>query len=277
MGAAAGAIGAIASGVGSLVGGSGGGEQIDTAFIDEAKSEALSFLDDSLRAALPYSESFTERALSAQREQFALARGDIKEYYELSQAQTAPYREAGYQALDTLQDTLGMARLSSGSSAMAHAMENRAKEKAARSRMQQSAITTAQQLGMSPEDQMKFVQSATYGGNLPGLTRALQQYQLAGGGSPQGGLSATQAPLPHEIDPNLPPSDRLARTNPYQNMLSASGGRFDSDPTASFLNTALPLSQELARASNNMSSRQRVLANLGQTGYSHLTPVVTDV
>lgn len=270
------AIGGIASIAGSALGGSGGGEgggeggEEGMEIVEEFEEEAQGFLDTMLRNAIPYSEFFTQKAVDEMNAKFDQARNDTREYYERSLAFTAPYREAGYQALDTLQDTLGIARPGSGSSAMAHAQENKAKEQAIRRSMATQAANTASQMGMPAEDRYKFIQAAQHGSNLLGLQRALQQYELQGGGNRvDNTLRATVAPAGEGEEPG---------TNDYSNLLEATSNRFNSsDPRADFMNRAMPLNSDLMRMINSQSSAQRALANTANTGYSHIKPAKKDV
>lgn len=262
-----------------------GGGDIDTGFIDQAKGEALGFLDTALRTAVPYSEFFTEKALEAQREQFQLARSDTEKYYEIAQAQTAPYREAGFQALDTLQDTLGMSRLDSGSSAMYHAMENKAKMDAARREKSYAVQKLVNDLNINPEDAYKLMQSGTYGSNYPGLMETVSQF-AAGGMTPfkdqvhplkatKGSVTPGEAGVGGEGE--LSYGGGGIASHSYQDMLDATQARFSPNPLSTFTADMLPLSAEYNRARQNLSSRQRTLAQLGKTGYSHLDVVPTEV
>ena len=303
MGSALGAIGSIAGAFGGGGGGGGGKAQmVDPAFIEAARDHSLDFLDQALRSAIPYSEYFTEKAINEQRRQFELSRSDVREYYERAQAQTAPYREAGFQALDTLQDTLGMSRLESGSSAMYHSMENQAKQDAARRQMRMAAAQTAQKMGMPADEAFKFVQTATYGGNTPGLMREIANYgdptrrpldstkttqKGLGKGKPIGGKMgmfgsitgdrADVSGLTNGWTRGNQANYQDITDNSYSGLLGATSNRFDVSPVAEFTRNAMNIMPDLQAARNNMSSRQSALARLGQTGYSHIPAVSRDV
>lgn len=301
MGGALGAVGQIA---GALGGGGGGGDVqlIDPAFIGAARDQSLDFLDQALRSAIPYAEYFTEKAIGEQRRQFDLSRSDVREYYERAMAQTAPYREAGFQALDTLQDTLGMSRLESGSSAMYHAMENKAKQDAARRQMRMSAADTAAKLRMNPDEAFKFVQTATYGTNPTGLMKEINRFdngprqrldstpttaKSRGEGKPVGGDMGPFGSISNDrldVTPNVVGWTRGGRANyadvtdnDYSGLLGATSQRFDVDPRLEFQRAAMNIMPDLQAARNNMSSRQSTLARLGQTGFSHIPAAARNV
>lgn len=273
--------------MGGLSGGadlSGFGEEIDAAAergfeaVEEYESEAQGYLDIMLRNAIPYSEFFTKLAIDNMNAMFDRARNDTREYYERSLAFTAPYREAGYQALDTFQDTLGIARPAAGSSAMAHAQENKAKEQALRRSMATEAALTASRMGMNSEDRYKFIQAARHGSNLLGLQRALQQYDLTTKRDiPDSVLRATDSIFQEEGEDGET-TDSI-RPNNYANILEATSQRFGPSQNArgDFISRAMPINADLMRMINSQSSEQRALANTANTGYSHIRPVVRDV
>lgn len=287
MGMAAGAIGSIAAGaISSGIGGGGGGGLGDAmAIVDEFESEGQGYLSNALRSAIPYTEMFSYQAIETQREMLnrqldALemaqkqSREDTKEYYERGQAMTAPYREAGYQAFDTLQDILGMARPESGSSAMYHAMENQAKERANRARMGIQAARTAKDLKMNPRDAFKFQQAAMFGNNLPGLTTALNEYDIRRGGMAGDRRAVYGSPITGQEGGENPWADVVGNSR-------AGLGQFinrNPSPTgvqhiADFSTEALPINRDLMRALYAQTGSQRSLSQLGNTGYGNITPV----
>ena len=274
----------------SMGGGGGDAIQIDDKFIGEAKNESLAYLDQALRYSMPYSEYFTQKAIDSQKEQFAIARQDAKQYWDIGQAQTAPYREAGYQALDMVQDMLGMPRLSSGSGAMAHAMENKAKADAARADLQRQALQLTSQMNVSPEQAYQISQVAANGGNMSGFMRSMQQMQLANPGlfkdqsvtstrNPNEGSmsSGTMDSMVDGIKGNGGLAGQPFKQGGYDNILAATSARFNPTPLMDFMAGAVPSYQALASAENNMSSTARTLAQLGTTGYSQLPVVSRDV
>ncbi len=231
--------------MGGLLGGGGAGE-IDFDAREYA-DEANSFLDDALRTAIPISEAFTTRAISEVQRQFDIGRSDLKEYNALAQAQGAPYREAGYQALDMYQDTLGMPRLSSGSSAMAKALENKAKQQGAQRQLQSAASQFASQTNLPPAEQLKLSQMAQ-GGNSFALTNYLQNFlgqdpgTLKGPGSSSGGR--------------------------FQDILDQSFGRQPS-ALSTFTSALGPLTSDLNKANFNLSSDQNSLAQFLTGGFGN--------
>jgi hypothetical protein len=150
-------------------------------------------------------------------------------------------------------------------------MENKAKEDAARKQMQMAASQFATRMKMDPKDAMRFINSATYGNNFPGLMQALDQYKAQGFRPEPPKLEASQ------LTPFGEHGDKLNPNNDYGNLLQDTAERFYTDPYSEFTAAALPLSEDVRRAYNLMSSKQRNLATLGQTGYSHLTPTVMDI
>lgn len=248
------------------------------AIVDQFEREAQIYLDQALRTALPYTEFFTQRAIDNMNRMFDISRSDVQKYYELSQAQTAPYREAGFQALDSLQDTLGIARPKSGSSAMYHAMENKAKEDALRRRMAAEATQTARDMDMSPQAAQNFIAAARYGTNPAGLNTALREY--ASSAYPRDfGLRATDSLFRDRGDPREEGADpgtyeEFREPNAYNDLLRQTFNRYNPRSQAmDFATRTSELGSELMRAIQSQSSRQRALANLGaRTGYSHLQP-----
>lgn len=296
MGGAAGAIGAIGSiagGLGGGGGGGGGGGEEGFAIVDEFENEAQGYLENALRAAIPYTESFTYQAIDVQREMLKrqldmleyarkTSREDIKEYYERAQAMTAPYREAGYNAFDQLQDTLGMARPESGSSAMYHAMENKAKERSAQNRMGIEAARTAEKLGMDPDSAYKYMQQAVHGGNLLGLKQGLKEWAVSNYKEPDA-KKVYGSPVTARAG-----EDGEAGENPWADVISGSRSSLEdfinrtpppsSDSIiADFMRTGLPINRDFMNARNSLTSSQRSLAQLGNTGYGNTTPRLTDV
>jgi hypothetical protein len=103
--------------------GGGGGADTD---VDGAVNKANGYLQDALTLGLPYSENFTKQAIQAQQQAQNLARNDAEGGFQRSQGLNAPYRLAGYQALDSYMDTLTMARPEMGSFKLANALESAA-------------------------------------------------------------------------------------------------------------------------------------------------------
>lgn len=106
----------------------GGGADTD---VDGAVAKANGYLTDALALGLPYSERFNKQAIEAQKQATEQARSDLNTGFERSQALGAPYRLAGYQALDSYMDTLTLARPEMGSFKLATALDNTAKREAA--------------------------------------------------------------------------------------------------------------------------------------------------
>ncbi len=218
-------------GAASSSGGGGGDEegkegQKGAGFIDfDAMGYAdrsNQMLDEALRGAIPYYAFFNQKAIDEQRRQFDLGRNDIKEYFERSQAMLAPYKEAGYQALDTFQDTLGLARNSAGSSAMAKALENQAKVDSARANMRTAADQFLGTLNLSPEDYYRMSQGMTYANNMPGLMQGMSEFFTLNPGLEKAQMGVTQGQVP---DPTttLYPGQTLQNQIGYANFPNAMG------------------------------------------------------
>lgn len=93
--------------------------------------QANELLDKALGSAIPYSESYTSQAIEAQEYALQTARNDAEAAFQRAQGLSAPYRAAGYMALDTYMDTLTLARPEMGSLKLATALESNAKRDAA--------------------------------------------------------------------------------------------------------------------------------------------------
>lgn len=168
-------------------GGGGGDDEIKIDFDAEPYiNRSILELDDALRAALPYTEGYMYESIATQKEaqreaqlqlklSSDLARADIKEYFERAMAYGAPYREAGYKALDSLQDILGQPRMAMGSSALAKALENDAKIKGAREQMAANGRDLANRLDLSPQDRQNLLYMTAAGLNPMGIQQALSE------------------------------------------------------------------------------------------------------
>lgn len=251
------------------LGGGGGAGEIDTSFIGEFASQANQILDDVLRAALPYAEFFTNKAIEASEDKFNTGIRELQKYYELGQAETAPYREGGYQAFDMYQDTLGMPRPAGGSSRLAAAQKALAKEQAAKQAMAAQASKMVSKMSIPVDQKMQIIRAATEGGNFEGLMQSLREFSIMNPNAfDRGSLSATAGnpngtshlPGAMAADPN--------RENPYNDVLSNTFNSFTPPNVLNnFLLSAMPIGDQLRRSRNSMTSSQRSLANSVNTGF----------
>ena len=132
------------------MGGGGDVEEIDTD-VNGAVNRANDFLNNALLIGLPYSEQFTRQAVEAQQMAEKQSRADQESGFQRAQGLQAPYRLAGYQALDSYLDTLTQARPEMGSFKLANALESNAKRDQALSQMDidTEAMRTKYGLGFS--------------------------------------------------------------------------------------------------------------------------------
>ena len=130
MGEAIGMVSQVAGLMGSFGGGGegGGGQQ---SRLGEAATASNQILQNALMQALPYSEGFTREAMDELRRSEKQARIDQEAGFQRMQGLTAPYRAAGYMALDDYLDTLSIARPEMGSLKLATALESAAKREQA--------------------------------------------------------------------------------------------------------------------------------------------------
>jgi hypothetical protein len=192
------AIGGAAALGGSLLSSSGGGGGEGEAAMIEFDSTAFAssaneVLDRALEQAIPYSERGTQFAIEALKNFYTQSRKDVMEAegraridfekgHGLAQAKLKPFAEAGYGALDTYQDILGLPRFAAGSSAVAAAGEMKAKQEAARQALTNQGMSMMDSLGnkISGQDKMNLMSSIQSGGNPMGIMRALEQMGITG-------------------------------------------------------------------------------------------------
>jgi len=113
------------SALGSLSGAMGGNSintNIPTGQINQ-------ILDDSLSKGLDYSQGYTQKAVDQQNTSLTQALGQLNQGlqalqggFNTSQALQTPYRDAGYNALDMYEDSLGVKRPTIGNKAVADAL-----------------------------------------------------------------------------------------------------------------------------------------------------------
>ena len=300
----------------------GGGGDIDTGFVTQAKNEAIGFLDKALRAAIPYSELYTKAAIDVQRQMIDvqrdtakeqilaltkysdLSRADQKEYYERGMAMGAPYREAGYRALDNMQDILGMARPSSGSSALAKALEDQAKRQSSRSQLQASGRDLLSRLNLSPNDRQNALYAMTAGNNPMGIAKALSYLQAkptdpsydpqfsparltqAGdygasgsgggstGGSSGGGGDWQTSPVLGQSYQSLFDNTNANVLASYKDLqgINAPISQMFGDPIANYAMQAYPQYQSLQQSTAGLNPATRSLLSASATGFGGLTP-----
>lgn len=101
--------------------------------------QANDILGDALEAAIPYSEGYTNEAINVQKKALQDARIEAEASFQRAQGLSAPYRLAGYQALDQYMDTLTVARPEMGSFKLATSLENQAMKDAAEQRVKNLA------------------------------------------------------------------------------------------------------------------------------------------
>lgn len=97
------------------------GQVISSAMSDDGSDAADAQVAAADRAAQMQAEAAKEQVKQT-REMFDLSRGDILKAQEQSRADSAPVRMAGYNALDSYLDTLGVARADAGSFQLSQAM-----------------------------------------------------------------------------------------------------------------------------------------------------------
>lgn len=108
-----------------------GGGGID---VDIPTGKMNNLLDTGLNNALQYSQGYTNRAVGAQENYYQQALNQLLQGqnalqggFDQSQALQAPYRDAGYQSLDSYMDTLMLARPEMGSKTLADSLTKEAK------------------------------------------------------------------------------------------------------------------------------------------------------
>jgi hypothetical protein len=159
----------------------GGADKINFDAMSYA-NQANDILDKALERALPYSEMYSQMAEKDLRRVEADAKNQLEKYWEISQAQTAPYREAGYRALDQYQDTLGMYRPAVSSSQMAHIQENMAKKQGAMKEREQAVSSWLDQYDMKPAERANALNAIVNSSNPQGIIQGLDNWMQ---GNPQ--------------------------------------------------------------------------------------------
>lgn len=169
------------------------GGSIDTD-VDGAVAKANSYLTDALQMGLPYSERFTQQAIDALNKAQEKAQSQLEQGFQRNQALNAPYRLAGYTALDSYMDTLSMARPEMGSYKLATALENTADREAALKELGQdvSDVRKYQNIG----DVGEYDENGNY---VPGLyaenMSAMAKNMLANNWFPSQNTSQGYVPL----------------------------------------------------------------------------------
>jgi hypothetical protein len=130
MGGSAGSL--ISAGL-SVAGALGQGSTDNQVNTNIPIGEMNSILDKSLGNALDYSQNYTSQATDAQTQYLQQAMNaltkagnQLTDSFNQSQGLQQPYRVAGYNALDSYEDTLGMKRPTIGNAAVAQALNDQA-------------------------------------------------------------------------------------------------------------------------------------------------------
>ena len=87
---------------------------------------ANKYITSALNQGIDVSGQYNKAAIDAQRAYQQQANQNLNQGYNTSQALMAPQRMAAYNALDSYQDSLGLARPTAGSFQTASALENQA-------------------------------------------------------------------------------------------------------------------------------------------------------
>jgi hypothetical protein len=171
---------------------SGSSDQVDTSFIQGQEDQAIGYLNQGLQAALPYSEMFTQesinmqqQALSAQmalaqqqltseQENAQIANADIQNYYQQGMALGQPYRQAGYQALDKLNQIVGNQTPQGGSAALVQALTQQAQQQGAQQTLGAQGAALASSLNLSPQNKAMLMQGTAFGANPLAVQQQLQ-------------------------------------------------------------------------------------------------------
>lgn len=119
-----------------MIGGTGGGQPIDISkylvnfnaadWANTANNYLTSALNQGIAASNQYNQKAIDSQLTAQNQ----ANQAATQGYEVAQALNAPQRLATYGALDSYQDSLGLARPTVGSFQLAQSLENQARGEA---------------------------------------------------------------------------------------------------------------------------------------------------
>jgi hypothetical protein len=157
-------------------------------------NSANEVLDRALEQAIPYSERGTQFAIEALKNFYTQSRKDVMEAegraridfekgHGLAQARLKPFAEAGYGAMDTYQDILGLPRFAAGSSAVAAAGEMKARQQAALQALSNQGMAMVDSLGdkISGQDKMNLIHSIQSGGNPMGIMTALREMGITSG------------------------------------------------------------------------------------------------
>lgn len=142
---------------------------------------ANSYLDRALSSAIPYSEGYTDQAIQYAERANQQARADTEAGFQRSQGLSAPYRAAGYMALDDYLDTLTIARPEMGSLKLATALESAAKREQALSQLgiDVSKVRDYQNIGLEdtytdPETGQKVQMPGIYAENMLKMAKDMQ-------------------------------------------------------------------------------------------------------
>lgn len=203
-----------ASSMGGGGGGEGGGGGGPIEFhAEEYANIANSILDKALTMAIPYSEKATQFGIEALKNFYQQSRNDTFDYenkaridlldyeskarndyqknFDIAQAKLEPYVQAGYGALDTYQDMLGLSRPGAGAAAMAQGRELKAGRDAARRELQQQGSKLMASLpDLSPSDRTNLAAMINTGGNPAHILEALQQIGITQGSTSRPQTSA---------------------------------------------------------------------------------------
>jgi glycine/D-amino acid oxidase-like deaminating enzyme len=83
-------------------------------------------LQAALQQGLDYSQNYTQQAVKASQDYDQKAQQQMQQGFNQAQALNAPQRLAGYTALDSYMDSLGLSRPTAGSFQLASALQNQA-------------------------------------------------------------------------------------------------------------------------------------------------------
>lgn len=198
--------------------------------------EANGLLDRALNSAIPYSEGYTKKAITRAEQAQKQSRADSEAGFQRSQALSAPYRAAGYMALDDYMDTLTLSRPEMGSLKLATALESNAKrdaalkqlslaERAAKDDRQVAAGGNLKGTYIDPETGEEKYAPGIYAEKMANLTESM----LRDGWFPSVNTSAGYIPIGEDFTGYLTPQAQRSHG------LNSSGGSmwgFSAPPSA---------------------------------------------
>lgn len=145
-------------------------------FGEQKLEQGIRFGEDQLDKGIGYNENQTKAAIGELKTNIETGKAELREGFNRYQALNAPYRQASYQALDGLMDSMGMARPNVSSADMAKSLDAKAVQRGAEDRLRASGIGLLNQLPANLDPNIKQqIQYAVMSGANPSTVAAQLQ------------------------------------------------------------------------------------------------------